>query len=78
MNISLKDVPNELHEKIKERAKRSHRSVNSEIIYLLETIVEPQKIDYENEIVAIKTLRKNFKSTINDDELSRIKRDSCK
>ncbi|MCB1202230.1 MAG: Arc family DNA-binding protein [Leptospiraceae bacterium] len=78
MNISLKDVPDELHEKIKERARRSHRSINSEIIYLLETLIEPRSIDYEAELLAIQTLRNNFKGLINDEELNRIKRDGRK
>ncbi len=35
-NISLRDVPNELYEQIKEMAERERRSVNQQILVLLE------------------------------------------
>jgi len=37
--ITLRDVPDDLHQRLKQQAKTHHRSVNTEVIVLLETIL---------------------------------------
>ena len=37
-NVTLRDVPSELHSWLKQRAACSHRSVNKEVISLLEEV----------------------------------------
>jgi hypothetical protein len=44
MNVTLKDVPPELHERIKEAATNSGRSLNRQIIFTLEASLGSQKI----------------------------------
>jgi len=43
MNITLKKVPPELHQRLKTEAAKSGRSLNRHIIFTLETSPEPQK-----------------------------------
>ena len=43
-NISLRDVPEELYQQLKEMAERERRSVNQQILVLLERSVWQQKI----------------------------------
>ncbi len=38
--ITLHDVPENLHQHLKQQAKRHHRSVDREVIMLLETLLE--------------------------------------
>ena len=47
MNITLKEIPPELHERLREVASQTGRSLNRQIIYMLEQVVLPQRIDRE-------------------------------
>ena len=38
MNITLKDVPPALHRKLKQRAQRNRRSLNGEVLTILERV----------------------------------------
>lgn len=42
--LTVKNIPEELYEKLKEVADKHHRSLNSEILHCLETVLLPQKI----------------------------------
>lgn len=41
--ISIKNVPDPLYQKLKERAKQGHRSVAQEIIHILDQTVEQEE-----------------------------------
>jgi plasmid stability protein len=41
--ITIRDVPDELHEAIKAQAERDRRSMNSEILFMLESAVAAGK-----------------------------------
>lgn len=60
-NLSLRDVPEELYQQIKEIAERDRRSINQQILVLLEQAVRTQKrpktdvlkqIDRQREVIA--------------------------
>ena len=40
--ITVKNIPAPLYERVKERAKANHRSINNELITILEQSVMPQ------------------------------------
>ncbi len=42
-NLSLRDVPDELYQQLKEIAERDRRSINQQILVLLEQAVRQQK-----------------------------------
>jgi hypothetical protein len=42
-NLSLRDVPDELYQQIKEIAEHERRSINQQILVLLERSVQQQK-----------------------------------
>ena len=74
-NITLKNIPEELHQKLKERAKSNHRSINSEILFSLKKVLgfrEPS----ENEDVLnhARELRKKIGITLSEDELYEAQR----
>ena len=41
MNLSIKNVPEETVEQLRERAKRNHRSLQGEVMTILEAAVAP-------------------------------------
>ncbi len=42
VSISLKDVPNDLADALRDQAKQNHRSVQGELMHILETAVRPR------------------------------------
>ncbi len=55
--ITLKSIPADLHQRLKERAARHHRSLNSEIIASLEAAVRSEPVDARAFIARIRSLR---------------------
>ena len=43
-SITIKNIPDELYERLKQAASAHHRSVNSELIYCLEKTLLPSKL----------------------------------
>ena len=56
VNITLKDVPDELVRLLKERAKRNHRSLQKEILALLEEALKPRPLSIEEAYERLKAL----------------------
>jgi len=74
--ITVKNIPIELYGKLKQSAEIHHRSINSEIIYLIEQAVSSQKINPETILVnALKLREKTAASIISDAELNKAKTD---
>lgn len=46
MNLSIKNVPDALAAKLRERAERNHRSLQGELMVLLETAVEESPVPH--------------------------------
>jgi plasmid stability protein len=56
VNLSVKNVPDEIAEKLRERAKRNHRSLQGEILAVLESAVEPRKLTVDEVYRRVKAL----------------------
>jgi len=56
-SITLKNVPDDLHQRLKDRAARHHRSLNSEIIASLESAVRSELVDAREFIARVRALR---------------------
>ena len=48
--LTLKNVPDDLHRRLKERAARNHRSLNREVIHALEEAIAPEAGDLSRRI----------------------------
>ena len=57
MNITIKDLPEGVHARLKSRAEETGRSLNKMIVYTLERAVRPTPIDRENLLAEIEALR---------------------
>jgi antitoxin FitA len=66
--ITLKNIPDDIYTRLKETAEAHHRSLNSEIIACLETLLMPNKVLLQDRIERARKLRekitlKNFDPT---------------
>jgi plasmid stability protein len=60
-NLSLKNVPADLHRKLKQRAKEHRRSLNGEIIASLQEAVAPRRFDAEEAARRLRELRVRYR-----------------
>ena len=78
-NITIKNVPEELYEKIKITAKENRRSINNEIIKRLGDSLSSKKIDIKN---LFSTLDNFYKNTnippITDEIINKTKEEGRK
>ena len=74
--LTLKNVPDDLYLRLKEAARLHHRSMNSEIIYCLESVLRSHKIDLQERLSAARKIRlKTGSRRLTDDQLDKIKDD---
>ncbi|HEV7429395.1 MAG TPA: Arc family DNA-binding protein [Thermoanaerobaculia bacterium] len=73
-NVTIKDLPAGLHERLKENAKINRRSLNAEVITLLEAAVEPRKVNVDEILAAARSVRSHVKRELTDQEINRTKR----
>ena len=68
--VTVKDLPEKLHRQLKARALRHHRSLNSEIIALLEAATAPQKVDPDTLLARAASLRGRVAGRLTDSRLT--------
>ena len=56
-SITVKNVPADLYERLKQSAQANRRSINGEIIVCIERAVSPQRVDPEVVIARARELR---------------------
>ena len=61
INITLKNIPSDLHKDLKSSAARHRRSLNSEIISLLEERLSPRRRAPEEVLAAASALKERMK-----------------
>ena len=59
-NLTLKGVPDEVYERLKQSATVNHRSLNSEIISRLEAQVLPRRTTAQEHLIAIRSTRERL------------------
>ncbi|MBI2853997.1 MAG: Arc family DNA-binding protein [Chloroflexi bacterium] len=57
MNVSLKNVPEDLVEKLRRRAKRHHLSLQGELMAIIEEAVGPSRLSLEQAELRLGELR---------------------
>jgi len=69
--FTVKNIPENLYEKLKQSAKRNRRSINSEIIVCIEKSIQSQAIDSKQILATARGLRSLTQAVpISDDELT--------
>ena len=69
MNITIKEVPEDLHERLREAAGRTGRSMNKLILHTLEKAVSPRKVDRVELLDRIRRRRAGMAIWIDDHSL---------
>lgn len=59
-SITIKNIPDNIYEKLKESARLHRRSMNSEAIYFIENALSHKRLDPDNFLNRIQTLRKKL------------------
>lgn len=73
--ITLKGIPDDVYERLKQSAQANRRSVNSELIVCLETLLLPKKALASDHLAAIRALRGRLPEVAFDhDDIDRLKR----
>lgn len=73
VTITLKKVPKEIYERIKVRAATNHRSINGEILSILEQAVSLPPIDVEATLERARKVRElTANYTVTADEIERM------
>ncbi len=52
VNLSIKNAPDELVQRLRERAARNHRSLQGELMAIIEEAVQPQRRRSVDEVLA--------------------------
>jgi len=71
--ITLKNIPKQLHQMMKQRAVRHHRSMNSEVIACLNQAVGSAQVDPEALLVRARALRRKLSVRLSEKDLSALK-----
>ena len=72
--ITLKNLPDDLRIRLKERAAQNRRSLNSEVIACLEQIVGPERRDPDQVLKQARAIRKKVGGHLTERQLDRYKR----
>ena len=73
--ITIRNVPEDLHERLKVRAAQNRRSLNAEVLHALEQTVQVVREDPATYLDRIRSLRKKTSKLRLTDELLREARD---
>lgn len=74
-NFTLKNIPEDIYEKIKARAERNHRSINGEIIAILGETVMARRKSAAELLARARELRSHTRGFLTDDFLNKVKRE---
>ena len=67
--LTIKNIPDELYDRLKEAARAHRRSLNSEILYCVERTLIPYKTDVSGHLAIARKLREKTASYTLTDEL---------
>ncbi len=75
INFTLKNIPDEVYEKVKKQADRNHRSINGEIISILSAATASDHIPVDVILARARALRERTRGFITDDFIDQAKRE---
>ncbi len=75
-NLNIKNIPTEIHQSLKKQAEKNHRSLNQEILTILEQATKGPAYRSEETLLArIHETAKHFKGTMTLEEMDQAKRE---
>ncbi len=73
--LTLKNVPEEVYLRLKSSAELNKRSINSEAIICLQTVLTPGRFDVDERIKRARALREQAAVTLTAQEVDDLKRE---
>jgi plasmid stability protein len=70
-NITIRDIPDEIYQRIKYQAELHHRSINSELIVNLKRSVKAHRKNPNQIIAKAKKLKQQAKGSLSMDEIQK-------
>jgi len=71
--ITLKNIPEQLYQKLKKRAAQHYRSLNSEVIVCLQNTLGSKQVDPDILVERARVLRTSISGKLTDKDLSSLK-----
>jgi plasmid stability protein len=68
-SITIKNIPDDVYDRIKQRATDNRRSINSEIIECLDQITHPRQVNAEIVRYEARQLRESIKGKIKESDI---------
>ncbi|HKI46405.1 MAG TPA: Arc family DNA-binding protein [Balneolales bacterium] len=68
-NITIRDIPDEVYQKLKTQADLHHRSINSEVIVYLKKLVQSNRRDPDQIINRAKKIKQKAKGALSIDQI---------
>ncbi len=67
--ITIKNIPDDLYEKLKASAAANRRSINNEVIVHIERAVRSRRVDVDEVIERARKIRESINYVVTDEEL---------
>lgn len=71
--LTIKNIPDELYERLKASAEANRRSINSEVIMIIEQALFAQPVDVEATLERARILRESLALYVTEDEINAAK-----
>jgi antitoxin FitA len=68
-SITVKNIPEDIYNKLKRQAEAQHRSMNSEIIACLERYVEPTRVSPDEILRQARMMRNKVRGSLSAEEI---------
>jgi len=66
--LTIKNIPDDLYDRLKDAARTHRRSMNSEILYCVERILVPYKVDVSEHLAMARKIREKTAGYMLSDE----------
>ncbi|MDJ0752357.1 MAG: Arc family DNA-binding protein [Ardenticatenaceae bacterium] len=71
--LTIKNMPDELYEKLRASAAANRRSINNEVIFMLEQLLAGHINNFDTALTEIRQLREKLNIYVTEEELNRAK-----
>jgi len=71
--MTIKNIPDELYKKVKKSAAANRRSINQEVIFVIEQALAADAVDVDKTLSEIRLLREQLGIYVTESEINRAK-----
>jgi plasmid stability protein len=72
-SITVKNIPDDLYERLRAAARIHHRSINNELIRCLETVLKPHPVSSEERLERLRRIRSSISDvSVTPEEIQRV------